>query len=133
MSNDRSIFITNSDFARLRQLSSHPSLATELDRSVVIDSRRIPATVVTMNSRVRFEDQSTGVIRDVTIVFPDQADASRGRVSVLAPIGTALLGLSEGESILWPFPDGSTRNLRVVQLLYQPEQDEAAEPGARSA
>lgn len=131
MSNDRSIFITNSDFARLRHLSGHPSLATELDRSIVVDSRRMPATVVTMNSRVRFEDQSTGVIRDVTIVFPDQADASRGSISVLAPIGTALLGLSVGESILWPFPDGSTRSLRVLELLYQPEQDEIAEAEIR--
>ncbi len=131
MSRDRSILVTKSDFARLRRLASHPSLAAELEKAVVIDSRRIPPDVVTMNSRVRFEDQSTGAVRDVTIVFPDQAEASQGKVSVLAPIGTALLGLSVGESILWPFPDGSTRSLRVLDLIYQPELDEMVAPDIR--
>ncbi|MEP7345717.1 MAG: nucleoside diphosphate kinase regulator [Gemmatimonadaceae bacterium] len=124
MSRDRAILITNSDFARLRRLTSHPSLAAELGKAVVVDSRRIPPDVVTMNSRVRFEDQSTGTIRDVTVVFPNEVEASQGRVSVLAPIGTALLGLSVGQSIRWPFPDGSTRSLRVLKLIHQPEVGE---------
>jgi len=77
-----------------------------------------------MNSRVRFEDESTGEIRDVTIVFPNEADGSLGRVSVLATVGTALLGLAAGESILWPFPDGTLRKLRVLKLIYQASPDD---------
>ena len=77
-----------------------------------------------MNSRVLFEDESTGERRAVTIVFPQQADASLGSISVLAPIGTALLGLGVGQSIVWPFPDGATHCLRVFRIIYQPEVDE---------
>ena len=124
MAQDTSILITNFDWARLRSLAAHAPLKDELDNAVVVDSRSVPADVVTMNSQVRFEDQTTGEIRDVTIVFPQDADASEGKISVLAPVGTALLGLSAGQAILWPFPDGSTRSLRVVELIYQPEADE---------
>lgn len=98
----------------------------------MVDHRRMPRDVVTMNSRVRYQDESTGTIREITIVFPDQAEASQGKVSVLAPIGTALLGLSEGQSILWPFPDESMRTLRVLELIYQPESetDVGHDPGS---
>ena len=126
MSQDTSIIITEQDWARLRSLGGHPLLKSELDNAVVVDSRSVSPDVVTMNSRVRFEDESSGEIRDITIVFPHNAQAADGRVSVLAPVGTALLGLSVGQSIAWPFPDGSTRTLRVVELLYQPEADKRA-------
>jgi regulator of nucleoside diphosphate kinase len=119
------IVITEGDFALLNRLASHPHLAAELSRAAVVDSCRVPPDVVTMNSRVLFEDQSTGGRRDVTIVFPQQADASINRISVLAPVGTALLGLAAGQSIVWPFPDGRSRSLRVVKVIYQPEADEA--------
>src|SRR5687768_10003363 len=121
MSQDSSIIITEQDWARLRSLGSHPLLKSEMENAVVVDARNVSPDVVTMNSRVRFEDESSEEIRDITIVFPHNAQASDGRVSVLAPVGTALLGLSVGQSIVWPFPDGSTRTLRVVELLYQPE------------
>ena len=124
MSHDSSIIITEQDWGRLRSLASHPLLKSELENAVVVDSRSIPPDVVTMNSLVRFEDESSGEIRDITIVFPHNAETSEGRISVLAPVGTALLGLSVGQSIVWPFPDGSTRTLRVVELLYQPEADQ---------
>ncbi|MEO6929828.1 MAG: nucleoside diphosphate kinase regulator [Casimicrobiaceae bacterium] len=129
MTPDRSILVTDSDFSQLRRLASHPSLAAELMKAVVVDSGRVPADVVTMNSRVRFEDESTRMIRDVTIVFPDQVDAARGNVSILATICTALLGLSVGQRIRWPFPDGSTRSLRVLALIYQPENEYTAVGG----
>ncbi|MEO8848593.1 MAG: nucleoside diphosphate kinase regulator [Casimicrobiaceae bacterium] len=130
MTPDHSIFVTDSDFSQLRRLASHPSLAAELMNAVVVDSGRVPPDVVTMNSRVRFEDENTGTIRDVTIVFPDQADATRGNVSILATIGTALLGLSVGQRIRWPFPDGSTHSLRVLALIYQPENENTAASGS---
>ena len=120
------IFVTEPDLVRLRDINNHSSLAVELDRAVVLSSGPVPPDLVTMNSCIVFEDQSTGEHREITIVFPQDANAAQGNVSVLAPLGTALLGLSVGQSIVWPFPDGSTRNLRVVRLLYQPEAAENA-------
>jgi regulator of nucleoside diphosphate kinase len=124
MNNDRFI-VTESDFALLLDVAGHECLAGELGNAEVVDSGRIPPDVVTMNSRLLFEDQTTGKTREVTIVFPPDADATNGKISVLAPVGTALLGLAENQSILWPFPDGSTRSLRVLEVLYQPEADAA--------
>jgi len=123
MINDRSIIITDRDLALLRLLHRHEHLASELERADVVDSHEIPPDVVTMNSRVVFEDVTTGKTTEVTIVFPHDADVQRKKVSVLAPVGTALLGLSEGDSIVWPFPDGSSRCLRVVAVTFQPESD----------
>lgn len=79
--------------------------------------------MVTINSRVRFEDQAAGTTREVTVVLPQDADLVEGKVSGLAPVGTALLGLAENQSIVWPFPDGSQRRLRVLEVVYQPEAD----------
>jgi regulator of nucleoside diphosphate kinase len=121
MNRDDKIVLTAADFARLNGLNSHPQLAAELDRALIIDAHRVPPDVVTMNSRVRYEDGSNGEVREVTIVFPQDMKVAAGHVSVLAPVGTALLGLAVGQSIQWPFPDGSSRNLRVLELIYQPE------------
>jgi regulator of nucleoside diphosphate kinase len=119
MSQDRSITISEEDFTRLHVLRGHAQLAAELQNAVVVKPQCIPPDVVTMNSRVRFEDKSTGEIRDVTIVFPKDADGSAGKVSVLSTVGMALLGLAVGRSVLWPFPDGTTRELLVLKLIYQ--------------
>lgn len=119
------IVITESDFELLRRLAGHPRLAAELKRAVVIDSRCIATDIVTMNSRVRFEDQNTGERREVTIVFPHEANASTGSISVLTPVGTALLGLTVGQPIVWPFPDGTQHHLRVLKIISQPEADDA--------
>ena len=119
MPQDRSITLSEEDFTRLRVLGGHAQLAAELRNAVVMKPQCIPPDVVTMNSRVRFEDKSTGEIRDVTIVFPKDADGSAGRVSVLATVGMALLGVAVGQSITWPFPDGTTRELHVLKLIYQ--------------
>jgi regulator of nucleoside diphosphate kinase len=98
-------------------LRGHRHLAKELERALVVEADRVPKDVVTMNSRVRYADTTTGQIHDVTIVFPKEADSSRKRLSVLSTVGTALLGLAVGDEISWPFPDGSTRTLRVLKLL----------------
>lgn len=119
MSLDHSITISEDDFSRLHVFRGHAQLAAELDNAIVVKPDRIPPDVVTMNSRVRFEDRSSGEIRDVTIVFPKDADGSAGRVSVLATVGMALLGVAVGRSITWPFPDGTTRELHVLKLIYQ--------------
>jgi regulator of nucleoside diphosphate kinase len=88
-----------------------------MDRTNMLKARDVRADVVTVNSSVLFEDETTGECRNVTIVFPRQADAARECVSVLAPVAMALLGLAKGQSIAWPFPDGSTRRLRVLKIV----------------
>ena len=100
--------------------------------AIVLKRKRIPADVVTMNSRVRFENRNTGECRNVTIVFPQQANASMGLISVLTPVGTALLGLAAGQSIAWPFRDGTQHCLRVLKIIYQPEADDAPSQRTRS-
>ena len=86
-----------------------------------VPSDQIPPHVVTMNSRVRFKDESSGTELTVTLVYPGDADASTGRISILAPVGSALIGLSVGDTIEWQLPNGRTKTLRIVELLYQPE------------
>ena len=119
MSLGHSITVSADDFTRLHALTGNARLAAELEHALVVDPRCVPPDVVTMNSRVRFEDKSTGEIRDVTIVFPKDANTSVGKVSVLATVGMALLGVAVGRSVLWPFPDGTTRELLVLKLIYQ--------------
>ena len=120
------LIITDTDFALLRMLSPHEELQRELERAIVVSSEAVPHDVVTMNSRVLYADETTGERRLVQIVYPAEADASEGRVSVLAPVGAALLGLSTGQAIEWDFPDGSRRRLRVEDVIYQPEASERA-------
>ena len=131
MGASRTIFVTHRDLERLtRLLESDPSrrdtgareaLEQELGRAVVVESAQVPADVVTMNSRVRFEDLDTGEQLEMTLVYPGNAEVDQSKISVLAPVGSALLGLSVGQSIRWPVPGGKNRNLRVVGVTYQPE------------
>ena len=130
MKHEDSIIITDLDLAHLDHLRDAVHLAPELDRADIVPSLAVPPDVVTMYSRVAFEDETTGQFRVVTIVYPQDADPSEGKISVMAPVGSALLGLSVGQSIEWCFPDGRPRTLRVVELLYQPE---AAANANRSA
>jgi regulator of nucleoside diphosphate kinase len=104
-----------------RDLDAGESLAEELDRAEVVSTERIAGNVVTMDSRVVFEDQQTAEKRDVWLVYPQESDVLRGRISVLAPIGTALLGLAVGQTIDWPLPGTQVKRLRIVEVVYQPE------------
>lgn len=114
------LIVTDRDFARLRTLPPHAQLQHELDRAIVVSSEAVPPDVVTMNSHVLYVDEATGERRAVKIVYPEKADAHRGRISVLAPVGAALFGMSRGQSIEWEFP-GGRRRLRVEEVIYQPE------------
>jgi regulator of nucleoside diphosphate kinase len=125
------LVVTQADRLLLGVLRPHAELQGELDRAVVVSSEAVPPDVVTMNSRVVYSDETSGVQRVVTIVFPGDADASDGKVSVLSPIGTALLGLSVGQAIDWDFPDGSRRRLRVDGVVHQPERRLSRQPGFR--
>lgn len=115
------LIITENDLRLLRMLKPHNELQHELDRAIVVSSEAVPKGVVTMNSRVRYVDETTGERRLVQVVYPSEADASDGKVSVLAPVGAALLGLSVGQAIEWVFPDGTRRRLRVEDVSDQPE------------
>ena len=95
-------------------------LAQKLDSARVVTSDRIPHDAVTMNSQVRLNHLDAGQVKIYTLVFPGSADVSKGNVSVLAPIGTALLGHRAGALIDCNVPSGRKR-LRVEEVLYQPE------------
>jgi regulator of nucleoside diphosphate kinase len=96
-------------------------LESELERAVVVPQHMVPPDIVTMNTAVVVADVERGSRREVAVVYPDQADPRRGRISVLTPVGTALLGLAEEECIEWPMPDGRNALLQVEAVLYQPE------------
>lgn len=130
------ILVSNEDAQRLRAVverhvdgregAAAEMLELELDRAQVLPREDMPANVVTMGSKVVFEDVDTGSRRTAVLVYPEEADVARSRISVLAPVGTALLGLAVGESISWPVPNGRARTLRVVSIENQPEATEHA-------
>ena len=96
-------------------------LALELERAVIVEPANVPPDVVTMNSRVTVRDEGTGNERIYTLVYPGDEDISIGNLSILTPAGAALIGLSEGETLAWTTRDGQTKELTVVEILYQPE------------
>jgi regulator of nucleoside diphosphate kinase len=95
-------------------------LEQELARAEIISSRQAPTDLVTMNSKFRLTDLDTGETKEYTLVFPHDADYKEGRISILAPLGTALLGFRVGDVVEWRMPAG-TRRLRIDEILYQPE------------
>lgn len=120
LGNTGELVIALDDYVRLREIVGDHDLAEELDRAIVVPSDRIQKNTVTMHSRVIYRDESTGTTREVELVYPDEADPMLGRVSVLAPVGCALLGLSAGQSIDWDLPGGKVHRLRVERVLFQP-------------
>ena len=97
------------------------ALREELARAEVREPRDMPPDAITMNSTARFRDESTGEERELTLVYPRDADGSPDKVSILAPVGSALLGLRAGQSIEWTLPGGRSTRLRVLGIQYQPE------------
>ncbi|MDC0723155.1 nucleoside diphosphate kinase regulator [Nannocystis bainbridge] len=128
MQTDVPITISRHDLGRLKRLLASPpvrgtdaaeALDDELERAAVVDSTALPPDVVSMNSRVRLREQHSEREFELTLVYP--GDAGPDRVSVLAPVGSALLGLTVGQAIEWPLPGGRVAELRVLEILYQPE------------
>ncbi len=128
---NRKISITTFDFDRLKELlavandfdrtrSDLKALAAELDSGHLVDSKDVAATVITMNTRFKIRDLETNEEAEYTLVFPADADFEAGLISVLSPVGTALLGYSEGETVEWPVPAGK-RRMKIEKILYQPE------------
>ena len=124
----RTIYITQADMKRLQSLiesmkSSREdlkALRSELEHAYVVPPSEIPQDVVTMNSKAKIRDLESGETMTYTLVFPSQANVDDGKISVLAPIGTAMLGHRVGEEFEWHVPAGMVR-LRVEEVLYQPE------------
>ena len=128
----KSIVITESDYARLQRLiessrrfrhrdAQHlDALEQELERATIARAQEVPGDLVTMNSRVRVEDLNSGHVYAYQIVFPKDADLATNRISVLAPIGTALLGYGAGTTVEWQVPSGM-RRLRILDVEYQAE------------
>ena len=96
-------------------------LQAELDRADVVEPTQIPPNVVTMNSTVQFEILETRQDFRLTLVYPRDIDGSADRVSIFAPVGSALLGLSVGDELAWPGPGGKSMTVRVTGIVYQPE------------
>ena len=116
---NRHLFLTEGDFVRVMALQPTPALRAELERAIVVPANAIPPQVVTMYSDVRYRDEHAEMTRQIQIVLPEDADLKQGKVSVLAPVGAALLGLETGQAIDWKFSAGEIRRLRVEEVVQQ--------------
>ncbi len=128
----RIIYITNTDQIRLKKLIDKEkefnignkeyliNLEQELDRANIVTSQEVPPDVITMNSEVLLKDLDTEEEMVYTLVYPEEADLLNDKISILAPVGTAILGYRIGDVLEWKVPDGVVK-LKVEKLLYQPE------------
>ncbi|MBO9375641.1 nucleoside diphosphate kinase regulator [Sphingomonas histidinilytica] len=96
-------------------------LLEEIERATLYKAARIPADVVTMLSHVEFVDEANGTSRTVQLVYPKDADIDAGKVSILTLVGAGLIGLREGQSILWPGRDGHRRLLTITRVSREAE------------
>jgi regulator of nucleoside diphosphate kinase len=129
---NRIIHITQPDHQRLRELIRSAqasdyrgspyleSLEAELERAEIMDARQIPGDVITMNSTVRLADIEEGDEMTYTLVYPEDADLAQNKISVLAPIGTAMLGYRVGDTFEWEVPAGKV-SMKVKEIIFQPE------------
>ena len=132
MKTPHTIQITQSDYNKLRDLLQHTAalgsaeksyreaLSHELLRACIMPSSAISADVITLHSRARLIDLDSGETLEFTIVLPEEVDIDSGHISILAPLGTAMLGYSQGDTFEWTVPAGTSR-FRVDEILYQPE------------
>jgi regulator of nucleoside diphosphate kinase len=119
------LVLSRPDCARLEALlDAQPSadtqgLRAELERAQVVEPDAVPSDVIAMNSTARFRDEASGEEHEITLVYPQDAGSASGTVSILAPVGSALLGLRVGHAIDWPMPGGRTARLRVLSIGHQ--------------
>lgn len=128
-----SIHITKTDHEKLSELirdqvRPHTKLAEhlqalkgEIDRAIVVDSKEMDADVITLNSRARLRDLATDEILEYTLVYPENSDIDANRISILAPLGTAMLGYRKGDTFEWKVPAGVNRWM-VEEVLPCPEE-----------
>lgn len=113
------------DHVRIAKLvdgkTAHARLQELLDNADLVSPAEMAPDVVTMRSRVRVSELDGSDPREITLSYPDEADAAQGHVSVLSPVGTALLGIKAGDVASWTLPDGREAALRVQAIAFQPE------------
>jgi regulator of nucleoside diphosphate kinase len=123
------ITVSTLDLERIEQLLAQPAyknlpgvdaLQKELNRAHIVEPDEVPPTLVTMNSQVRFSEVNTGKEFTLTLVYPG-SQPTADAVSIFAPVGSALLGLSVGQSIAWQVPGGRDLSLTILAVTYQPE------------
>ena len=129
---EKTLFVTEQDMVRLElivdsalqrkdhQRENVKRLMDDLDRASIIDAADVPHDVVTMNSAVCIMDVDSGEEMTLTLVYPEAADLSHGKVSVLAPVGAAVLGYRAGDIVEWKVPSGQ-RRLKIEKVFHQPE------------
>lgn len=125
------IIISQQDLQRLETMLEHQSKLTttmqhledELARADVVAPQEIPENVVTMNARVKITIAPANEPTEIILVYPHDFRGDKGQVNVLAPVGAAILGLSEGQEIEWPQPDGHLMKVKIEKVLYQPERE----------
>jgi regulator of nucleoside diphosphate kinase len=131
------ITITAHDASRLDILTgfavrcrtrAQETLARELRRARIVSVRALPPDTISMHSTVRYRDEASGAVRTATLVYPGEEGSDPGRISILSPVGAALIGISVGQSIDYEDARGAARRLSVLELLFQPE---AHDPSAR--
>ncbi|MGI2855164.1 nucleoside diphosphate kinase regulator [Shewanella algae] len=131
MSTQPNIVISEVDLERLERLldslpanafPGHQALEAELERAEIRPPKEMPDNVVTMNSEVRFRMSSSNEEFTLRLVYPKDVDGSAGKISILAPVGGALLGLAQGDEIEWPGPGGGIVKVRIEDIIYQPER-----------
>ena len=131
MNENPSITISSLDADRLETLidslpdgafPGRDALEAELARAEIVEPKDVPPTVVTMNSTVHFEVESSSESFCLTLVYPKDVDDSGKTISILAPVGSTLLGLSQGDSIAWPKPGSGELRVRIKEVTYQPER-----------
>lgn len=129
MTNKPSIIVSTLDMDRISTLLEKASqwsaelekLEDELDRATVMASSDMPSDVVTMNSTVCFKFVGSDNSMEKTLVYPDQVRSSED-ISIFAPVGSALLGLSVGQQLTWSMPGGQEKSIEIIDVVYQPER-----------
>jgi len=129
---ERALYLTDYDYERLELLLDNMNrvpqnrredlsrLEDDLAKCQIVAAAEMPANIVTLHSTVRYLDLDSNKERVVTLVFPSNADLSTGRISIAVPLGTAILGHSEGDLVSWKTFDG-IKTIRIEKVLYQPE------------
>ena len=129
-SNAPPIVVSSLDLERIEELlelkqhresASAASLRAELARANVLEPKEMPADVITMNSTATVVEESNGETRELSLVYPREADSNANKVSVFAPVGSAMLGMRVGQTIDWKVPSGRDLRLRITGISYQPE------------
>lgn len=98
-------------------------LLKEIERAEIVDPEKMPNNIVTMNSKVTFQEVNSGKTFSMTLIYPKDQLPDEETISILAPIGSALLGLKEDDQIEWPKPGGGSLLVKIIEVIYQPERE----------